>query len=175
MRLARIAPLLAFLLIAAAPLLANPPLQSGGISIYGAGACAAPEYGAYGLQLGCPQCQSNCCNDAWAGYCQKKHHGFCLPCIRPMPCRYPQMHAPACSNGCDTAQNSTLENDPLPAPASAAPETQPTPAPRLPAAPPTPPALEPSNKPTSQSPSDTTEMPFPVFNPAAWRIGEPIK
>ena len=36
---------------------------------YGAGACAAPDYG---WTQGCDEHPPSCCDNAWAGYCQEK-------------------------------------------------------------------------------------------------------
>ena len=186
MRVTSIAALIVTLLMAATPLMASYPVEQGNMNPYGAAACAAPGYGTQPLQPGCCRCQPNCCDDAWAGYCQKKHHGFSLPCVRPLPHRYMGMRAANCSSGNMMAETPLPGNYPMqgPTPTLVPPsektsmhQNQPTPAPQLPPLPPAPPASKQLKKPQSNSPSDAdaTSMPFPVFNPAAWKIGAPIK
>ncbi len=165
------------------PLWAAHPDEHGRVNLYAAGACAAPGYGTQPLQPGCCQCQSSCCDDVWAGYCQEKKHGFCLPCIRPMARQCAPM-APAINSNCSGTINASppeqrlaplpapmKEIDPLPAPKTKSP---PTPAPLLPPAT-APPAPKPSASEKSSTPSDTTNAPFPVFNPAAWRRLPPLQ
>lgn len=181
-----IAASLAAVLFMCLPVFAGQPYVEGTMNpdIWGAGACAAPEYGTMGP--GCPQCRPKCCEDAWAGYCEEKHHGFAIPCIRPVPRWCSGKHGSNCTaNCCNAPSQIPLEENPvLEAAPSAAPEAEPTPAPELPPLPPDPPASQklkkpektaPEKKTESESPSDTTTMPFPVFNPAAWRIGTPVK
>ena len=170
----------ATLFLVVTPLLAHQPILFDHMNPYEAGACAAPGYGAAGIQPGCPQCERACCKDAWAGYCEKKHSGFCLPCIRPMPyqCRGIHQVAP-CSNGCGLIEGASHGRVPVPAAVpettDAAPVRQPTKAPDLAPAPPKSTDSQQPEKPISNSPSDATSMPFPVFNPAAWKIGDPIR
>ncbi|MHC4402379.1 MAG: hypothetical protein ACYTG0_22160 [Planctomycetota bacterium] len=45
----------------------------GPYGVYGAGACCAPGYG---LVPGCCEWAPNCCDDVWAGYCQRKRCGW---------------------------------------------------------------------------------------------------
>lgn len=186
MRITPIAAIVPAFLFLSTSLLAGHPLAAGNpMNVYGAGACAAPEYGAHSLQPGCCECQPSCCDDAWAGYCQQKHHGFCLPCVRPVPRWCSGKHASNCTATCNGSSMAPLkeipefESAPVAAPSTL--EAAPTPAPQLPPIPPDPPASQKLKKPEeakkleSSSPSDATTMPFPVFNPAAWRIGTPIK
>ncbi len=170
----------AFLTVAAiftvnTPLWAGVPGRHGSMSIYGAGPCAAPGYGAESLQPGCCQCQPNCCDDVWAGYCQKKHQGFGLPCIRPDRAKCvtaPTACRPECQDAMQTppSTDDSIKPELPPTPTI---EVQPIPAPKLPA-PTAPPAPQPA-VPDSSSPSDKTSLVFPVFNPAAWKLGIPAK
>jgi len=152
---------------------------------YAAPACAAPGYGAQGVQQGCNLCSRACCEDVWAGYCQNKHHGgICLPCLGV---RHGQRHVMnivgtrGCSDGCAVP----LSADPQPAvptgPADSAPappaEAQPLPAPPV-EPPPLNPTLDPSASRPVQSPPNTVEVSVkkvgpavPMLNPAAWTIG----
>ena len=178
-------------LIVAATFTANTPLwagesgEHGSMSVYAAGPCAAPGYGAESLQSGCCQCQRSCCDDAWAGYCQKKHQGFCLPCIRPARgqcATVPSARCAECQSGMPTPPSTDHELEPPSAPPPSVkpklpplPTTKlpPTPAPKLPA--PTAPLPSPPAVPDSGKTSDKTGLVFPVFNPAAWKIGLPAK
>lgn len=166
------------------PVWAAPPDEHGKVNVYGAGACAAPGYGTQPLQPGCCQCQPNCCDDVWAGYCQEKKQGFSLPCIRPLSRKCAPMPPEQCSSCPGMIQSSPPEKRlaPLPAPTQRiAPLPAPTPKIKSPptSAPQLPPATAPPTRqpsaPEKSSPSDTTNAPFPVFNPAAWRRFIPLK
>jgi len=129
-------------LIVAATFTANTPLwagesgEHGSMSVYAAGPCAAPGYGAESLQSGCCQCQRSCCDDAWAGYCQKKHQGFCLPCIRPARgqcATVPSARCAECQSGMPTPPSTDHELEPPSAPApSVKPKLPPLPTTKLP-------------------------------------------
>lgn len=151
-------------------------------SVYGAPACAAPGYGAYPIQTGCPQCSRQCCKDVWAGYCQEKHGAALAP-----PCRG------TCRSGgigwvrarCRTcavvevqgAAVAPLPDGVSPSASDQPPAVQPVPvppvAPKLQDAPkpPAPKALEIPAEP----PAESAQMPIPMFNPSAWKIGQVVK
>lgn len=179
MRIAPI-PILAAVLMMAGNLLpaADPPSEVANLSIYEADACAAPGYSAMPLNLELyRQCPPNCCDDVWAGYCEKKRQGLCLPSVRLL--RHPCGHPPAatCSESLDAGHEPApaLAPAPTPVPQATVPkaEIKPVPAATLPP-PPDSPKL-PANALDSPSPSDTTNAPFPMFNPAAWNIGGVVK
>ncbi len=189
MQITPILTLAAALLMAGDPPPADSPPEQTKVNLYAAGPCAAPGYGTQPLEPGCCQCQPNCCDDVWAGYCEKKRQGLALPSLRPA-CRPCVPMSTAICRQCrepDCEPVATAETE-LRVIAPPAIDPQPTPAPQLEVAPlpapapkpeaapepplPLPPAPEPGSKTTeSSSPSDTTSIPFPMFNPAAWKIG----
>ena len=166
--------LAALVLTVGEPIRADQPVYQSGLNPYEAGACAAPNYGAADIQQPCNHCPSRCCDDVWAGYCQEKQQGFCLPCIRPFGLRCAPVAKASCSECEIPAEASPSEPTPKP---EAVPvpkgSSKPTLAPELPPPPASPKPLP--NMSETESPSDTTSVPFPMFNPSAWKIGEPAK
>lgn len=167
---------------AVTPLVAMPD-EATQISVYGAPACAAPGYGAYPLQTGCPQCSRECCNDVWAGYCQEKRglalaapcrgtgRAGCAGCVRAAHCRR-----------CAAVVVADVAAAPLPEgvspsasdkPPTAAPAPAPPTAPK-PQATPKPPAPKAVEVP-AETPAQSAQASIPMFNPAAWRIGQIVK
>jgi hypothetical protein len=174
MRTTPILILASVLLMACKPLSASQPAEDAGVNLYGAGPCAAPGYGALPLQPGCCQCQPNCCDDVWAGYCEKKRQGFTLQSFRLLRPRCAFLPAANCSECADATQPPATSDDSepqaVPPPKT---ESQPKPAPPLPPPPDSPKPQ--TGTPESDSPSDITGAPFPMFNPSAWKIGTPAK
>jgi hypothetical protein len=166
---------------AAAPLVATPDVFTQ-TSVYGAPACAAPGYGAYPLQTGCPQCSRECCKDVWAGYCQEKNRsvwaapcqGMCRPgcvrCFRVARCTTcTVVEAPGAAVAPLPAGVSPSASDQAPlvpsAPKPIAPKPQDAPIPLKPTLP----------KAQAETPAESAQMPEPTFNPAAWRIGRVVR
>ncbi|MDD4266607.1 MAG: hypothetical protein PHO07_03020 [Pirellulales bacterium] len=149
-------------------------------SVYSAPACAAPGYGGYPLQAGCPQCPRECCKDVWAGYCQQKHRSvWAAPCRGMGRCGSVGgsrvVHCRTCTEvDASDAAGWALLGD-VPAAASEQPPRVP------PASEPIPPRSQDSPSPPKQrlpdaeTPAGSVQAPGPEFDPAAWRIGRVIK
>ena len=166
---------------AAAPLVATPDVFTQ-TSVYGAPACAAPGYGAYPLQTGCPQCSRECCKDVWAGYCQEKDRSIWeAPCQGMCRPGYARCFRVARCKTCTVVEAPGAAVAPLPAGVSPSASDQ------APAVPPAPEPIVPKPRDASkapglefpavaaETPAESAQVPEPTFNPAAWRIGRVVR